>query len=104
MFEQAIKNNQEDVKVVSNAFGTYTAGDNAVLKDVVCQDQRSPEYKIIDWSVKALTTKGQQNPDGLHLIEGRGFDSRGETGWRLVVKNATPRCYLAEETSWRIYC
>ena len=62
--------------------------DLTVLMDIVRQDQRSPGYQILDWSARPLTSKGQANPEGLHLVECRGYDGEGESGWRVGVKNA----------------
>ena len=61
--------------------------DRAVLTDIVRQDQRSPDYKILDWTVRPMKHKGQTNPDGLYLFEGRGRDESGENSWCVVSKN-----------------
>ena len=52
--------------------GRLQAIDLALLTDVVRQDQRSPSFEITEWSIKRLSDKGVQNPDGLWLVSGSG--------------------------------
>jgi hypothetical protein len=65
---------------------TLRAIDLAVLTDVVRQDQRSPTFEILDWSVKRLSDKGVINPDGLFLFSGQGRDGQGTRPWSVVLK------------------
>jgi hypothetical protein len=60
--------------------------DAAILRDVVQQDQRSSSFEISNWSVRRLSDKGIQNPDGLWLFSGEGSDRKGSRHWSVVLK------------------
>lgn len=59
--------------------------DMAILTEVVRQDQRSPSFEITEWSVRRLSDKGMENPDGLWLFSGEGSDGAVRT-WSVVLK------------------
>ena len=68
--------------------------DLALLTDVVRQDQRSPSFEITEWSIKRLSDKGVQNPDGLWLVSGCGHaGTRRSTSTRCTPRSAVSvRC------------
>jgi len=64
--------------------------DDRVLKEVVRQDQRCPDYVMTSWQVDRLSDKGIVNPDGLFRFSGKGYDPahrEGESAWTVVLKN-----------------
>jgi hypothetical protein len=65
---------------------TLRANDTATLLDVVRQDQRSPTFEIIQWSVEHLSDQGIMNPNGLFLFSGEGHDEQGARPWSVVLK------------------
>lgn len=62
------------------------AFDPAALTAAVRQDQRSPTFELLDWSVRRLSDQGIINPDGLLCVSGHGRDGDGVKPWSLVVK------------------
>jgi len=72
--------------MAEDRLATLQAFDPARLTEVVRQDQCSPDFEIIKWSVRRLSDKGIINPDGLWLFSGTGRDSQGERPWSVVLK------------------
>jgi hypothetical protein len=68
---------------------TLKSVDPAVLLDVVRQDQRSPTFEILEWTVDRLSDKGIINPDGLFRFSGQGDDEQGIRSWSVVLKIVT---------------
>jgi hypothetical protein len=62
------------------------ATDPAILTDVVRQDQRSPSFEIINWSVQPLSDRGFVATDGLWCFSGQGRDATGTRSWSVAVK------------------
>ena len=60
--------------------------DPAVLTEVVRQDQKSPTFEILDWTVERLSDKGIINPDGLFRFKGQGRDETGTRDWSVALK------------------
>jgi hypothetical protein len=60
--------------------------DLKVLTEVVRQDQRDPQFKIIEWSVRPLNDRGMVNPEGLWLISGHGEVNGVSQPWSIVLK------------------
>lgn len=60
--------------------------DPALLAAVVREDQRSPAFELLDWSVAPLSDKGIINPDGLFRFSGQGRDDAGTRPWSVVLK------------------
>jgi hypothetical protein len=60
--------------------------DPAVLLNVVRQDQRNPDFTILNWTVRALSDKGAMNPDGLWCFSGTGQDHHGVKLWSVALK------------------
>lgn len=58
----------------------------ALLTDIVRQDQRSPTFDLLDWSVAPLSDQGIINPDGLFRFSGQGRDDAGTRPWSVVLK------------------
>jgi hypothetical protein len=61
-----------------------------VLAEIVCQDQRCPDFVITSWQVDRLSDKGIVNPDGLFRFSGTGYDAANreyERHWTVVLKN-----------------
>jgi hypothetical protein len=60
--------------------------DPAVLLDVVRQDQRDPDFVILDWTVDILSDKGAANPEGLWRFSGHGQSAHGIRPWSVALK------------------
>lgn len=60
--------------------------DPALLTGIVCQDQGSPTFAIVDWQAERLSDKGLINPDGLFRVYGHGYDDGGTRPWSVVLK------------------
>jgi hypothetical protein len=60
--------------------------DSSFLTAIVRQDQKSPNFELLDWNVKRLSDKGIANPDGLFCFSGTGLDERGIRDWWVVLK------------------
>jgi hypothetical protein len=73
-FDRRIRMSQDTLAQLHNL-------DSALLTDVVRQDQRSPTFALLDWSVARLSNKGIINPDGLFRLSGQGRDSAGTRPW-----------------------
>lgn len=58
----------------------------SALTGVVRQDQRSPEFTLLDWDVRHLSTQGITSPDGLFIFSGTGRDENGTRPWSVVLK------------------
>ena len=70
-----------------DCLGRLQANDLALLTDVVRQDQRSPTFGITEWSIKRLSDKGIQNPDGLWLVSSSGHAGNTTQPWSIVVSS-----------------
>lgn len=57
-----------------------------ILTQVVRQDQHSPEFEVLDWSVHTLSTRGAQAPDGVLYVTGTGCDNAGTRPWSVALK------------------
>jgi len=64
--------------------------DVTMLTELVSQDQRSPDFVILDWSVESLGKKGFGEAEGLFLVHGQGRFGVVEKPWSLVVKILKP--------------
>jgi hypothetical protein len=61
--------------------------DPALLTDIVRQDQRSPTFELLDWSVAPLShEKIIDTTGGLYRFSGHGQDGDGARPWSVVVK------------------
>lgn len=60
--------------------------DPDTLLDVVRQDQRDPNFIILDWTVRMLTDKGAVNPEGLWCFSGHGQSDQDIKPWSVVLK------------------
>jgi hypothetical protein len=60
--------------------------DIAWLTPIVRQDQRRPQFELLDWTVAPLAHQGIINPEGLYRCAGRGRDADGERPWSVVLK------------------
>ena len=60
--------------------------DPAVLLNVVRQDQRDPNFVLLDWTIDMLSDKGGVNPEGLWCFNGHGQGSSGIKPWSVVAK------------------
>jgi hypothetical protein len=61
--------------------------DLTVLTAVVRQDQRSPAFELVDWTVAPLSHhKIIDTTGGLYCFSGRGRDAEGERPWSVVLK------------------
>lgn len=61
--------------------------DRAVLNAVVQQDQRSPTFEVLEWTVEPIRfAKINFVTDGLFRFSGRGEDARGVRPWSVVLK------------------
>jgi len=81
------------------------ATDRDRLTQVVRQDLNRPAFEIRDWSVRRLSDKGVDNPEGLFIFEGYGMDvahpEAGSQPWSVVVKNfVTPPDETAPDHLW----
>jgi hypothetical protein len=72
--------------------------DPAVLLNVVRQDQRDPNFVILDWTVDILSNKGSAYPEGLGLwcFRGHGQSSDGIKPWSVVLKILKDRGEVVE--------
>lgn len=62
------------------------ATDPTLLIELVRQDQRSPAFEIIDWTVERLSSQGIANPDGLFRFSGDGRAGQQIRPWSMVLK------------------
>src|SRR5690349_8221817 len=60
--------------------------DLAMLTELVSQDQRSPDFVILNWAVEPLGKKGFGEAEGLFLFHGQGRLGAAERPWSLVLK------------------
>jgi hypothetical protein len=60
--------------------------DPAFLAEIVRMNQNNPSFDVTQWSVKRLSDKGIQNPDGLWLFSGVGNDGPSSRPWSVVLK------------------
>lgn len=55
---------------------------------VVRQDQRSPDFELLDWTVQTLSRRGAVNPHGLLCVRGTGRDQAGTRAWAVALKHS----------------
>jgi hypothetical protein len=61
--------------------------DIALLTDVVRQDQRSPAFEILDWTVKPLShAKIIDTTGGLFQFSGQGYGEGEPSSWSIMLK------------------
>jgi hypothetical protein len=60
--------------------------DPVVLLNVVRQAQGSPNFTILDSTLRVLSQKGAANPEGLWCFSGNGQDQQGVKPWSVVLK------------------
>jgi hypothetical protein len=60
--------------------------DLAMLTELVSQDQRSPDFVILNWAVEPLGKKGFGGAEALFLFHGQGRLGEGDRPWSLVLK------------------
>jgi hypothetical protein len=73
--------------VAQDILASLSSIDLAVLTAVIRQDQRSPAFELIDWTVAPLSHhKIIATTGGLYCFSGHGYDAEGERPWSVVLK------------------
>jgi hypothetical protein len=66
---------------------TLQALDPGALTDLVRQDQRSPDFEILDWTAQPIDhEKVMATTGGLYRVSGNGRDGVATRPWALVLK------------------
>jgi hypothetical protein len=69
------------------------------LTNVVRQDQRSPAFEVLDWTVSMLSDRSTVNPDGVLRVSGHGRDSRGVRPWSVASKSSRSRKQMENQAN-----
>jgi hypothetical protein len=72
--------------MTENLLEKLKSTDFTMLTELVSQDQRSPDFVILNWSVEYLGKKGFGEAEGLFLFHGQGRLGVVEKPWSLVLK------------------
>lgn len=62
------------------------SSDLTMLIELVREDQHSPDFVLLDWTVETFSTKGFGGAEGIFLCHGQGRLGDVEKHWSLVVK------------------